>query len=144
MLLILVLSTLQLTHLCAASPKRPISVPPKNPVVGTQDSSCKNATTATHDTSCWAALGLNDWFNDWKNSCRGPMGCGCDTSQPWSDCVLQKYQSALGAPPKPGARPSCVDLTRKDLCQLPAGDWTKLSDSELATAYASIAIGSEM
>ena len=111
-------------------------------VFGRQDAVCQNATAVAQDPTCWTALGYNTWFDTWKGPCPGPPGCTCDVRKPWSDCVLNQYQTTLNGPAK--LTISCIDLTIPDLCYIPSSDWTKLSENQLATAYASTAIRSKL
>lgn len=119
---------------------------------------CEKATAVTQNAACWARLGYNDWFETWKGPCPGPgtsaaPGCSCDQSRPWSDCVLDQYLCALdgGGGGGGGSDPaklrsgnvSCMDLMRPEQCQIPLGDWTRLSENDLAAAYVSTAVGSK-
>lgn len=128
-----ILSFLVVFDLCVALPSETI--------LGRQDGACQNAMAVAQDHTCWAALGYNTWYDTWKAPCPGPPGCTCDVRKPWSDCVLNQYQTALDGPAK--LKISCIDLTQPDLCSIPSGDWKKLSENQLAAAYASTAIGSE-
>ena len=112
---------------------------PSDAVLGRQDAACENA--MAQDPTCWAALGYNTWFDTWKGPCPGPPGCACDVRKPWSECALNQYQTALDDPAK--LTMSCMDLATPNLCVIPSGDWTKLSENQLATAYVSTAIGSK-
>lgn len=115
---------------------------PSDTILARQDAICESAVAVTQDPNCWVALGYNTWFDTWKSPCPGAPGCTCDVSRPWSDCTLKQYHTALGSPAKSDI--SCTDLTRPDLCSIPSGDWTKLSENQLATAYVTSAIGSKL
>ncbi len=129
-----ILFFLAFVDLCIAIPSDPIS--------GKRDAVCQSAEVVAHDPTCWATLGYNTWFDTWKGPCPGAPGCACDVREPWSDCALKQYQTALSDPAKSAI--SCIDLTRPDLCQIPPVDWAKLSENQLATGYASTAIGSKL
>ena len=109
---------------------------------------CEKATAVTQNVACWARLGYNDWLETWRGPCPGTSapGCSCDKSRPWSDCVLDQYLRALdgGDPARTrSGNVSCTDLMRPEQCQIPLGDWTRLSENDLAAAYVSTAVGSK-
>ncbi len=134
MFILSIISILLVADLCATLPSETI--------LGRQDAICESTTAVAQDPSCWSALGYNTWFETWKGPCPGPPGCNCDVNKPWSDCVLSQYQSALGGSAE--SKGSCIDLTRPELCSIPPGDWTKLSENQLAAAYVSTAVSSKM